>query len=897
MSLATSGGMGGAGGAGLSAATMAHGGPSALATHQAAQSSSSAGPPPGTSAAAPPPNMAALGANLLDKNQNLNGKQIRNVSHLPIVSIDLYGGGDGGNDDDRNAEVAMFSPKKDDSDAAAFSNDSIIQSKSVGSISTTLCVRKEDGSTSSSHRALRRLLTKSKGYETVFRDTLTTKPKGKEEKGGGVKNTSIPSPQLLLGTRHTKDLHPATACHYNLPTSTSEPHAIQEEETDMNNDKVSIRNGNLDGSTTSQDNDYDRITLNLQLHSNKKTLSVLPEEAVSILVAQAKKKALEGTFDLSLHPKKSKKKKSTETEEEDTESSYLEYPVALAIPSWACQDNAIESLSDACHSSTIVLYQRSVAALAGALLPKEVDTGSNKRQLVSQKLFLEIEATKKRYTKKREEEARKKAEEERRKGPSCCNKGGAIKNTNSDRVFLPTVIMAGLTAHGVEYTAIQVGSPNENYGDGHCPLGEFRVIASVAYHHSDPLSISKRTFGEFTDVVDEIYPELEEDGGVAAFVTYGTIGSQVKMKEAIMKSLETIQASSSADGGEGDAVWHTKTPFTSTKEESVALGTAVLAAISHGRIEGEKAEGDDNRLRPSIVVHNVTPCAVGVIYNFHGGNDDSKWTAPKVVFDYDRRVLNNSSSKIEFSASECVAIRKDPSLLDDEEKLYDEAQKWSKGKYNSLREEAALDLRVRVVQKVERNGKWKGVGAVFTALTQKEEEGEDDGDDAKKDEKASDTKGGSLAVETSTLELSLDSVGFIGVTMSSDGQSIVQATKAARSSTFWYWFRIIFAIAFFGGFFLKSFIDDRIREYDVKKILAYYKHACPGTINDGDERNAYYLAWKYMGKKDKLWRRLEAKYDMAVLEVDEWDDEEDVEEEEEVDLDEQETESGNEEEL
>jgi hypothetical protein len=76
----------------------------------------------------------------------------------------------------------------------------------------------------------------------------------------------------------------------------------------------------------------------------------------------------------------------------------------------------------------------------------------------------------------------------------------------------------------------------------------------------------------------------------------------------------------------------------------------------------------------------------------------------------------------------------------------------------------------------------------------------------------------------------------------------------------------------------------------VKKILAYYKHASPGSLNDGDEHHAHYLAWKYQGKKDKLWKRLETRYSIPVREVDEWDDgdevEENVEEEEEENLDE-----------
>ena len=39
-------------------------------------------------------------------------------------------------------------------------------------------------------------------------------------------------------------------------------------------------------------------------------------------------------------------------------------------------------------------------------------------------------------------------------------------------------------------------------------------------------------------------------------------------------------------------------------------------------------------------------------------------------------------------------------------------------------------------------------------------------------------------------------------------------------------------------------------------------------------RQARYLVWKYKGKKDALWRRLEAKYGVPVKHAWEWDDEE-----------------------
>ena len=81
-------------------------------------------------------------------------------------------------------------------------------------------------------------------------------------------------------------------------------------------------------------------------------------------------------------------------------------------------------------------------------------------------------------------------------------------------------------------------------------------------------------------------------------------------------------------------------------------------------------------------------------------------------------------------------------------------------------------------------------------------------------------------------------------------------------------------------------------ERDTQRVLAYYKHAAPNSFHDGDERQARYLVWKYKGKKDKLWRRLEAKYNIPVRHAWEWDDEEEEgtkdgsnEQEDEEDLD------------
>jgi RNase H-fold protein (predicted Holliday junction resolvase) len=71
----------------------------------------------------------------------------------------------------------------------------------------------------------------------------------------------------------------------------------------------------------------------------------------------------------------------------------------------------------------------------------------------------------------------------------------------------------------------------------------------------------------------------------------------------------------------------------------------------------------------------------------------------------------------------------------------------------------------------------------------------------------------------------------------------------------------------------KSYVDERNRERCAQKILAYYKRASPNTINDGDQHHAHYTCYKYRGKVNKLYKKLEKKYGVVMKEVDEWEDE------------------------
>lgn len=118
--------------------------------------------------------------------------------------------------------------------------------------------------------------------------------------------------------------------------------------------------------------------------------------------------------------------------------------------------------------------------------------------------------------------------------------------------------------------------------------------------------------------------------------------------------------------------------------------------------------------------------------------------------------------------------------------------------------------------------------------------------------------------------------------------------KTSRNSTIRYWIGIVLAIAFFGGFLVKSYWEERVFERDTKRLLAYYKHVVPGSMADGDEQNAKYLVWKYKGKANRLWKRLEKKYGVPVLHEHEWEDQEDTEEESEIENLDEENEDENE---
>ena len=620
MSLATTsaGGLGGAGGGGLSMAHTAH----AMARPAAPQ------PPPqqqpsGIPGTAAPPSMAALGADLLDKSQALSMKQVRNVSKYPIVAVDLYAS---------DPIVAMFPPKPEDPLA-------VLLPKVVGKMKSHVLMKTSEVA----QKTLRKYLTKSRGYSALLTDTL------------GPDGVSIENPHQWLGARRVSDLPDFIQRSFDIVNDSSS-HAIAEES--ATNVGVTVANGTLDGTSAPTGDDFDRVVYKVRLCQSKKALAVLPEEAVTLVLAHAR-----------THVSR-KVPKINENDEEEP----LEYPVAVPVPAWACNDASIEALLDSTGGSGVIV-QRSIAALAGALIPGEENHPNAILERVNQ--------------------VRTAKHKEHQK-----------EHPEGDVAFEYDALLAlvGVTAEGIECTAAQVSALQPSCLT--CPFGNFKVLCNVSYRHHDPATQVSACVREMYAKLEQIAPEAD---GPIGFVTYGTsTGEQEKIKGMINLVKSDLDT------------WE-KVPVFSTRSDCVAVGAALLGGVSHGRVRTITNASGKSKPQLAIRVQNVAPTAVGVRMNYYGGSKN-KWTPVKVIFDFDRRVPAGPFA-IDLKASECAAIRSAQSNLSDED-LLKAAKEFEGSSGIPEREKAALEFRLQVVHQLERNGEWTNVGDAMSPLTKME--GDDD---------------------------------------------------------------------------------------------------------------------------------------------------------------------------
>jgi hypothetical protein len=618
MSLAASGGFGGGAGAGgLSMATSAHAGAVAMPVHSNIPPAAEI---PGMGTTAPPANLSALGADLVDKSQQLSLKQVKDLSKMPIVAIDLYS---------NEPVVASFPPKVKDG-----SND-VLAPSVVGKMNEKIALKTSE----SSHKTFKKWLSKSKGYEDLQDDVFT---KLDDESA-----VVIQSPELWMGLRRLEE----GPSHLKKMISFDDSNTPAFAEESSQGVGITLANGTLDGSVPEGD-DFDRVVCKVRLHEKKKALTVLPEEMLQLILNQAQYHV------------------ARKSGVEDDMENIMSYPFAIAVPAPYCNDQSIEALLDA-TGNTGVIFQRSVCALAGALLPGTQE----KPNLIMQHIQTTMQKRQKAFSLEQ------------------------IKNPDAKFDETVLLLLAGVTKDTAECTVIEISAKEDiHYA---CPYSKIKVVCNVSRRHETPDSILNKCVAELFETLDHVAPEAPTPIGM---ISYGSISEQKSIEakwEKLKRGLET---------------WE-EIPCFSTKSDCVANGTGVLGGVSHGRLSTFVQVPGKKRPKAQLAIQtmNVAPVAVGVLINYHGCQSD-KWAPVKTIFDFDRRVPAGPYS-LDLSAAESAIHREGKISDESEEDFFKAVTVKESAKYIPEREQAALNLRVQIVQKFTRDGEWVKIGDVMSPLT------------------------------------------------------------------------------------------------------------------------------------------------------------------------------------
>jgi len=397
---------------------------------------------------------------------------------------------------------------------------------------------------------------------------------------------------------------------------------------------------------------------------------------------------------------------------------------------------------------------------------------------------------------------------------------------------LPIIHYIGVTQNGIEGVSFQISAD----------LTYIKCLSETGYQCNDPYSKVEKVLKDLKSSVSKLVPKKYRKP--TAIITYGSLSTQIKLHTQLKEMI-----------GNEDSSFHSwkKATLISSKEEVTAYGACVLAT---------QVDIDMSDVIKDIDVKPVSNTCVGVRINKE---------AIKVIFDFDRRVPAGPY-KLDLSAAEFVAKEQ----LQKEEVNQKEIDKYAGKKFIPQRESMAKGLKVQVYQKVERDGVWIPVGDVLKPLV-KVEKKEDDEEEV-------------VACESSTLQLSLSVNGVLSAAVVGDFESVEQALENSRYTTIRYYGILTTVITLCVYFFIKSYWEEHTNNRDVKRLLHYYKIAAKNSFYDGDNWNARYVIWKYRGRRHVLWRRLEAKYGIAVPET--WDEEEEEKEDGDIDLDEMDEKDG-----
>lgn len=724
-------------------------------------------------------NAASLGADVVNGQKTKLKSLKKNTAHLPIVCIDIYGA---------DNAIAYQPPAVVTETIKLKNGKTKATSKPIHGAKPTYagCLNGKGslflkGNDEVAYKAMKRLVKKG-GHGGNMEKVLSSAVASVSSVKNNDELLEVYRPANLLGSRCYQYVQDCVIQKYKkLNNSDSSSPGIG----------VNIKEQALDGTKPTGD-DFDRVTFSIKMVEDKNDLSLLPEELVSIMVAQGKRQVQ------TLLTKANEDGQTNESIDENNDvvmSEELEsFPVAVAVPGW-CSDAAIEAAIEACGTREQYVYQRGVCAMVSVISSKD-----------NSKDILPILA----------EEIKKGGEDEK----------GATKINEQ-----PLVLLAGLTPEGIELYIFRVGNVQQSSAS---PLGSVTAITSKCFQSSNPLHDFPSALQDLMSNLDLISPKRKP----CVFVTYGSTAHQGELQAEFRK----IRNSLGLD----------EIPMIITEKDVVSNGACALAADDHGRL-------DDIFLK----VKNISTCSVGLRYTYFSENeDDSMDPIVSTIFDFDRK-LPVSPYIVELSAAECACVRKEKS----DEVSVEAIQSYEGGKYVPLREAAAKALSIQIVQKTQHDSDWIPIGKIMNPLCIE-----------------GDSENEQVGCESVTLRVFFSVSGLISVELDGDRQSVMKALQEKRKSKITYYVLIIAATLYLGGFMVKSWYEEYRFDADTEKLLRYYKFVAPGSLADGDLNQARYLVWKYRGRTEKLWKRLEIKYGVSVEDVPDFL-EESEEEDEVVDMD------------
>ena len=601
----------------------------------------------------------------------------RSTKHLPLVSVDLAGCG-----------------------AVAYHPPDLVADRSVVSLekpmgSDLILAFGED----KPYKALRKYLTKGSELKSVFEN----QPIAHSNSNSITSTVVVPRPR-------TQELHPSLLSYFHHTTETN-ANAI-----DINNNssEVTLHNQALDGSPPKFDS-YDRVCFHLPLHSEKKQLAILPDEAVELLVQKAKFLSFTDMINktnnkskTNLHKKKAPQEATATADlEEDT---FTGAPVAISVPGYASSDAALESWMEILSKedsecASALLFPRSASVVAASLLsPNFLKIAMEELQFLvkdAQRKHLDVEC-------------------------------GAHLD--------PLILTVGATVEGYEITFLQLSSPRlgtTNSAQDY-PFGEYR------YHHARCARFPANVTDDKTRValiakeLAHIFSDLaitlpgRKPCAILLYASYDANTSSNNLESMILQTLQRqVQPTP---------------PIIQCPENSSAVGTVLLGAAACGRVE-----------QSPIAITSVSTTAVGLRISYFGENEKGRTNSKldsevKVIFDFDRR-LPAGPYALDFSATECAAARDSitsSGKVDDSLDL-----KKFEGKKGILkREEAALNFNIQIVQRTDRTSEWVAVDDVIYPLRSTIEKDDEE------------TK---IACESARLEVRMRGEGILVSSLASDG--------------------------------------------------------------------------------------------------------------------------------